>query len=125
MLAPWDLTYTQFLVLTTIADNPRSVRGIGEELGLDSGTLSPLIRRLETRGLVIRSRDREDERIVKVALSADGSAIRTDIEKAVAHLSPAYGLNSDAEGAELIARLNAITAGMHALTTSTRATSAA
>ena len=55
-LSPWNLTYTQFLVLVVLADGARSVSALGRELGLDSGTLSPLLRRLENRGLLARER---------------------------------------------------------------------
>ena len=64
VLAPWDLTYTQFLVLVVLGGEDRTVTAIGQELGLDSGTLSPLLGRLETRGMVTRRRQDRDERVV-------------------------------------------------------------
>lgn len=125
VLAPWDLTYTQFLVLVSAAAGPRSVHEIGADLGLDSGTISPLLRRLESRGLITRHRDASDERMVMVALSDDGDAIRYDVEQAVNCLTPAYGLTDEAQGTALISTLNTITARMHALVRSTRRNTAA
>jgi DNA-binding MarR family transcriptional regulator len=55
-----------------------TVKGIGEELGLDSGTLSPLLKRLETAGFVSRTRDKGDERQVIVALTEKGVALKTE-----------------------------------------------
>jgi len=56
VLAPWNLTYTQYLVLVVLSDGDRTVTTLGHELGLDSGTVSPLLARLEARGLVVRER---------------------------------------------------------------------
>ena len=54
VLKPWRLTYPQYLAMVVLATGERSVGELGEELGLDSGTLSPLLRRLDERGLVAR-----------------------------------------------------------------------
>lgn len=73
LLEPLGLTYPQYLVLLTLWEQEGlPLKSIGERLGLDSGTLTPLLRRMETAGLVTRSRDREDERIVRVSLTARG-----------------------------------------------------
>ncbi|WP_059387987.1 MarR family winged helix-turn-helix transcriptional regulator, partial [Arthrobacter sp. Hiyo1] len=67
------LTYPQYLVMLVLWENePRSVRELGTELGLDSGTLSPLLKRLEAMGLVERRRSVEDERRVEIHLSDAG-----------------------------------------------------
>ena len=72
------LTYPQYLVMLVLwEDEPRSVRELGEELGLDSGTLSPLLKRLESLGLVERRRSAEDERRVEVFLTDAGTALST------------------------------------------------
>ncbi|MGW0905542.1 MarR family winged helix-turn-helix transcriptional regulator [Streptomyces sp. NPDC002853] len=71
------LTYPQYLVMLVLwEDGPQSVKAIGERLRLDSGTLSPLLKRLETAGLVRRERSAADERSVTVHLTDDGSALR-------------------------------------------------
>ncbi|MCB5910696.1 MarR family winged helix-turn-helix transcriptional regulator [Streptomyces pinistramenti] len=71
------LTYPQYLVMLVLwEDGPRPVKSIGERLRLDSGTLSPLLKRLETAGLVRRERSTEDERSVTVHLTPDGEELR-------------------------------------------------
>ncbi len=80
LLAPWGLSYTQYLVLIALwGDGALPVGRIGELLGLDSGTLSPLLKRLESRGLVTRSRSTADERVVTVHLTDAGLALRDEM----------------------------------------------
>jgi DNA-binding MarR family transcriptional regulator len=71
------LTYPQYLVMLVLwEEDDQTVKAIGAQLFLDSGTLTPLLKRLETAGLVRRSRDRTDERLVRVALTPAGAALR-------------------------------------------------
>src|SRR3954462_14447282 len=66
LLEPLGLTYPQYLVMIALwQKDGQTVRTLGDRLGLDSGTLSPLLKRLEQSGLVNRQRDREDERQVR------------------------------------------------------------
>ena len=110
-LSPWNLTYTQFLVLVVLADGARSVSALGRELGLDSGTLSPLLRRLENRGLLARERQERDERVVSVALTEEGQSTRRAVSEAVGCLVPAFiGASSDLP--ELIRQLQGVTHNM-------------
>ncbi len=77
LLEPLGLTYPQYLVMVTLwEEDDLPVKAIGDRLGLDSGTLSPLLKRLEQSGLVLRKRDREDERLVKISLTEKGSDLR-------------------------------------------------
>jgi len=77
LLEPLGLTYPQYLVMLTLwEDAPRTVKALGQALNLDSGTLTPLLKRLETAGFVTRRRDAEDERKVQVDLTAAGQALR-------------------------------------------------
>ncbi|HEY9132053.1 MAG TPA: MarR family transcriptional regulator [Dyella sp.] len=81
LLRPLDLTYPQYLVMLTLWENPSmSVSEIGERLYLDSATLTPLLKRLETAGLVVRQRSREDERQVVISLTERGQKLQ---EKAI------------------------------------------
>jgi DNA-binding MarR family transcriptional regulator len=78
LLEPLGITYPQYVVFLTLWERDgRPVHELGTCLGLDSGTLTPLLKRLEERGLVARRRDREDERVVKIYLTAAGKALRT------------------------------------------------
>jgi DNA-binding MarR family transcriptional regulator len=75
------LTYPQYLVLLVLwEDNTVTVRRLGERLQLDSGTLSPLLKRLETGGFVVRQRSSTDERSVEVRLTDKGRELEVRAE---------------------------------------------
>ena len=77
MLDRLGLTYPQYLVMLVLwEEDGLPVKEIGERLFLDSGTLTPLLKRLEAAGLVKRTRSTEDERQVIVALTAQGEALK-------------------------------------------------
>jgi DNA-binding MarR family transcriptional regulator len=78
LLGPLGLTYPQYLVLLVLwQDDGLTVSRLGERLTLDSGTLTPLLKRLEASGLVQRLRDAADERRVLLRLTPAGRALRT------------------------------------------------
>ena len=71
------LTYPQYLVMLVLwEEDGLTVSEIGERLFLDSGTLTPLLKRLEATGLLARLRDTEDERRVRIKLTAAGNSLR-------------------------------------------------
>jgi DNA-binding MarR family transcriptional regulator len=77
LLEGLDLTYPQYLVLLVLWDHDgERVSHIGERLQLDSATLTPLLKRLEARGLVERRRSAADERVVEVFLTTDGKRLK-------------------------------------------------
>ncbi|MFD3444608.1 MarR family winged helix-turn-helix transcriptional regulator [Microbacteriaceae bacterium 4G12] len=77
ILEPLGLTHPQYLVMLVLWESEdSSVRDLGTALRLDSATLSPLLKRLEAAGLVRRARSVEDERVVVVSLTAEGTALR-------------------------------------------------
>lgn len=79
LLEPLGLTYPQYLVMLVLwEEDGQSVRSLGDRLGLDSGTLSPLLKRLEQAGLVARDRGTADERQVLISLTARGKDMRSD-----------------------------------------------
>jgi DNA-binding MarR family transcriptional regulator len=79
LLEPLGLTHPQYLVLVSLGQhNALSVKELGRLLQLDSATLSPLLKRLENRGLLVRQRSRHDERIVVVTLTERGLAMREE-----------------------------------------------
>ena len=83
LLGELGLTYPQYLAMLVLWEaSPRTVGALGEALDLESSTLTPLLKRLESQGLVARTRDPEDERRVIVTLTEAGSALR-DRAKAV------------------------------------------
>jgi len=78
---PWldklGLTYLQYIVLVTLYEKDgQTVGGLGEKLFLDSSTLTPLLKRLETMGHITRQRAPEDERVVRVHLTPKGRGVR-------------------------------------------------
>lgn len=108
LLDPLGLTYPQYLVLITLwpSDN-QSIGQIGGALGLDSSTLTPLIKRLEAAGLVSRCRDPRDERRVIVSLTREGRDLEAQSDHLHDCILRATGL--DMEGAtrlqQMLARL--------------------
>lgn len=78
ILKDLGLTYPQYLVMLVLWEQGElPVKKLGEHLRLDSGTLSPLLKRLEAAGLVRRERSARDERSVEVRLTEEGTALRT------------------------------------------------
>lgn len=82
LLAPFGLTYPQFLVLQVLwEEGASSVGSIGDLLALDSATLTPLLKKLEQRQLVTRVRSKSDERIVVIGLTDEGQSIKKKIQQ--------------------------------------------
>lgn len=76
LLEPLGLTYPQYLVMLVLWEGkPMSVSELGRRLALDSGTLTPLLKRLEEAQLVERRRSESDERVVHISLTKAGSAL--------------------------------------------------
>ncbi|CAG2155020.1 Organic hydroperoxide resistance transcriptional regulator [Cupriavidus campinensis] len=81
ILGELGLTYPQYLVMLVLWETDKlTVSALGERLTLDSGTLTPLLKRLEVAGLVTRARDEEDERRVLVSLTDAGRRLRASAE---------------------------------------------
>lgn len=81
LLKPLELTYPQYLVMLVLWErDDHTVQALGELLQLDSGTLTPLLKRMEAAGLVSRQRDAADERRVRILLTPEGAALRQRAE---------------------------------------------
>jgi MarR family transcriptional regulator, organic hydroperoxide resistance regulator len=101
MLAELNLTYPQYLVLLVLwEDGTTTVGRLGERLQLDSGTLSPLLKRLEANGFVRRERSQADERAVEVTLTPAGKRLERRAECIPERLFPATGM-TEKDAAEL------------------------
>ncbi len=86
------LTYPQYLVMLVLWEKAElPVKSIGEKLDLDSGTLSPLLKRLEQSGLLTRLRDPTDERQVIVSLTPKGHEMRAEIDTIMSGIGEAAG----------------------------------
>ncbi len=93
LLDALDLTYPQYLVLLVLWERGDStVTGIGKALQLETGTLSPLLKRLDDAGLILRTRQPEDERSVLVALTPAGRELEARVMEAQINVGAATGL---------------------------------
>ncbi len=117
MLDALGITYPQFLVLLVLWERgDMQVTGIGHALQLETGTLSPLLKRLEATGLVTRTRQSGDERSVLVGLTPQGRALEARAAAVQREVGAATGLH-DAEITALRTTLQAFTGGLRAPTT--------
>ena len=77
-----DLTYTQYIAMMVLWEEKEiNVKDLGKRLYLDSGTLTPLLKRLEQKGLVARHRDDKDERVLIIAITPEGEALKDEAVK--------------------------------------------
>ena len=77
LLSELDITYTQYVALMVLWENVEiSAKELGNRLHLDSGTLTPLLKSLEKKGLITRRRSEEDERVLLVRITKEGEALK-------------------------------------------------
>ncbi|MET3924483.1 DNA-binding MarR family transcriptional regulator [Devosia sp. 2618] len=90
------LTYPQYLAFLVLWEaDGLTVKALGEKLFLDSGTITPLIKRLEARSLVRRQRDEQDERLVRIFLTEEGQAMRAKALAVPLAVGSALGVGMD------------------------------
>lgn len=118
LLEPLGLTYPQYLVLLALwREDGVSVKVLGEQLELDSATLTPLLKRLEHQDIVARVRCTEDERVVRIRLTDAGRALREKARAIPRLVAQKAGFDPDDEGAlagllQLKAELERLTAAL-------------
>ena len=99
LLAPLGLTYPQYLVMLSLwEEDGQSVSALGDKLALDSGTLTPLLKRLQAQGAITRERDTADERRVIVRLTDAGRQLKIPARK----IPPQVGRSTGCELAEVV-----------------------
>ena len=99
ILAVLGLTYPQYLVMLALwEDDGPTVKALGEKLMLDSGTLTPLLKRLESAGLIRRERDAQDERQVRIRLTEKGEAMRAQGQGVQEAIGCALGATASGAG---------------------------
>jgi len=109
LLDELGLTYPQYLVMIVLWDRETcSVKDIGRTLHLDSGTLSPLLKRLEGTGFIKRQRRTRDERVVDISLTEEGRALRERAADVPMKVSCRYGIEFD-EYVTLLEQLKKLT----------------
>ena len=102
------LTYTQYLVMMALWEHRSlSVGQLGERLYLDSGTLTPLLKKMEDKGLVVRHRSEKDERRVNVSLTDAGAALKEQAREVPLAMGQCVNLDP-ADAAELVRILRKI-----------------
>jgi Transcriptional regulators len=90
------LTYTQYIAMMVLWEKKSvNVKTLGDSLMLDSGTLTPLLKKLEEKGLVSRERSGDDERNLVVTLTAEGEKLRKKAEKIPGQISKCIDLSED------------------------------
>ncbi|MCT7657300.1 MarR family winged helix-turn-helix transcriptional regulator [Mycobacterium deserti] len=93
-LEPLGLTFPQYLVILALLDSaPQTVGALGARLDMDTGTITPLVKRLEAAGMVSRVRDRTDERRVLVDLTAAGRALESEVRSVTDKIKSACQLD--------------------------------
>lgn len=113
LLADVGLTYPQYLALLVLweADEPLTVGALGQRLRLDSGTLTPLLKRLEAAGHVVRRRDPDDERRVLLDLTLEGRELQEQVTDVPRQLARATGLTAQ-DGEQLRSLLGRLLTGL-------------
>ncbi|AJD40450.1 MULTISPECIES: MarR family winged helix-turn-helix transcriptional regulator [Rhizobium] len=108
------LTYPQYLVMLVLWEKAElPVKTIGEQLDLDSGTLSPLLKRLEQTGLIKRTRDARDERQVIVSLTPKGRSMKSEAATIMTAIGQAAGCTLE-EMAEIRGSLQKLRGNLNA-----------
>lgn len=96
LLEPLGLTFPQYLVMLELFNEaPRTVGELGSKLAMDTGTITPLLKRLEVAGMVTRTRDRSDERRVLITLTDAGEALREALWSVTEQIQTACQLTDD------------------------------
>lgn len=99
MLKELDLTYTQYLTMLALWQRSKLPVGeLGDQLMLDTGTLTPLLKKLEAKGLVTRTRSKQDERSVLIELTEKGATLKQDALR----LLPALLCSTQLDSSELV-----------------------
>lgn len=95
-LEPLDLTYTQYVTMLVLwEEHTVNVKELGARLHLDSGTLTPLLKKLEGKGLVVRKRSTFDERNLLISLTAQGEALKEQAMNIPAQMAQCLNLTRE------------------------------
>jgi DNA-binding MarR family transcriptional regulator len=92
LLDELGLTYPQFIVMMVLWEHERiTMKALGDQVMLDSNTLTPLLKKLEAMGLITRGRNKDDERVLDIEATKAGMAIKLDGQRAALSLAEATG----------------------------------
>ncbi|MBR1763255.1 MAG: MarR family transcriptional regulator [Eubacterium sp.] len=91
-----DLTYTQYITMMVLWEKKSiNVKELGEELYLDSGTLTPLLKKLEAKGFIKRKRSKNDERNLVVSITEKGEKLKDEAVNVPVMMSQCVNLSND------------------------------
>ncbi|WP_030015403.1 MULTISPECIES: MarR family winged helix-turn-helix transcriptional regulator [Micrococcales] len=94
VLEPMHLTHPQYLVMLALWEHSTlTIKELGGHLSIDSGTLSPLLKRLEGHGYIVRERSADDARTVEISLTPEGKALRREAEKVPGKMMERLGMD--------------------------------
>ena len=106
-----DLTYTQYIVMMVLWEEREiNVKELGSRLYLDSGTLTPVLKRLEQKGLITRQRDDKDERVLLVSITKEGDELKDKAVEIPVKMAGCVSLEPQ-DAAELYRLLHKLLAG--------------
>ena len=106
-----DLTYTQYIVMMVLWEEREiNVKELGSRLYLDSGTLTPVLKRLEQKGLITRQRDDKDERVLIVSITKEGDELKDKAVEIPIKMAGCVSLEPQ-DAAELYGLLHKLLAG--------------
>lgn len=106
-----DLTYTQYIVMMVLWEEREiNVKELGSRLYLDSGTLTPVLKRLEQKGLITRQRDDKDERVLIVSITKEGDELKDKAVEIPVKMAGCVSLEPQ-DAAELYRLLHKLLAG--------------
>ncbi|SIO26518.1 transcriptional regulator, MarR family [Carnobacterium alterfunditum] len=109
VLEPYALTYTQYVALLVLWEkSDLSVQSLGTKLGLDSGTLTPMLKRMESNGFITRKRHPEDERRVIIATTPKADNLKDELLKKVSACLALLNLNEQ-DYFDLLEKMNQLT----------------
>ncbi|WP_406876825.1 MarR family winged helix-turn-helix transcriptional regulator, partial [Staphylococcus aureus] len=101
----YDLTYTGYIVLMAIENDEKlNIKKLGERVFLDSGTLTPLLKKLEKKDYVVRTREEKDERNLQISLTEQGKAIKSPLAEISVKVFNEFNI-SEREASDIINNL--------------------
>ena len=96
LLDKLDLTYTQYITMMVLWENESiNVKTLGDMLFLDSGTLTPLLKKLESKGYITRNRDTNDERNLLISITSDGKKLKDKAKNVPMEISKCIRLTNE------------------------------
>lgn len=105
LLDPFDLTYTGYIIMMALWEEDNvTIKALGKKLYLDSGTLTPLLKKLEAQGYIVRKRSKDDERNVYISLTEKGKNLRDEALCIPDRMVCLLGINPE-QGMQLIGEL--------------------